>query len=74
MTKWISVKDALPERGDPVWVWGCAWGFPGRQVIGPAVIGYEDRWWDDEGDCITDVTHYMPYERPEPPEEEEVES
>lgn len=67
MSKWISVKDALPEDRNLYLV---------RQLIGQREyfnIAYifEDDWYEQRGGYLRleSITHWMPL--PEPPEKEE---
>ena len=59
--EWISVKDRLPERMQPVIV--C-------RDNGKVEQGYRDvgDWWKVYGTRTKNVTHWMPL--PEPPKEE----
>lgn len=60
---WISVKERLPERFEPVLV--C------REKNGSPYVeqGYKDvgEWWKVYGTRTKHITHWMPL--PEPPEE-----
>ncbi len=60
---WISVRDRLPERFEPVLV--C------REKNGSPYVeqGYKDvgEWWKVYGTRTKQITHWMPL--PEPPEE-----
>lgn len=63
MSEWISVKERLPERFEPVLV--C------REKNGSPYVeqGHKDvgEWWKVYGTRTKHITHWMPL--PEPPEE-----
>jgi len=67
--EWISVKDRLPEKGNPVSV---VVEHMGSVRVG---LGYcevyrdEFRQWEDVGGFKINVTHWMPL--PEPPKEKD---
>ena len=62
MSKWINVKDGLPEAGDRC----LAYSEEGRVVITECPPGAGDSWvdlYEDSGE----ITHWMPL--PEKPED-----
>ncbi len=65
-SKWISVKDRLPEHGDVVLCWHKAKDYP-------IVLQFDKRsgfWLDDQWDYgMGLITHWMPL--PEAPKEEQ---
>ena len=77
LTKWISVKDRLPEEGDSYIVAGKMrlQGEPWEYFTDVAASHgcYIDGFWDTFNDWVegneTHITHWMPM--PEPPKEEE---
>ena len=65
MTGWISVKDDLPPRLEPVLV--CRRSRRGNRVVEQGIRDVDDRW-KVYGTKTGGVTHWMPL--PEPPEVE----
>ena len=59
MSKWISVKDRMPETYDDVLI---------LDAFNNMFTGYYEHqeWHDNYGCAADDVTHWMPL--PEPPE------
>jgi hypothetical protein len=71
--KWISVKDRLPEYGQPVLVCDVREDYVGMAVLQPAkrfVFSKSKDYWDwDRMECqIDEFTHWMPL--PVPPKGE----
>jgi len=65
MSEWIDVNEKLPERGEPVLVYGSRGG------IYTAVYGnrggFSNQWWKlNSNSHYCNPTHWMPL--PEPPE------
>lgn len=67
MSKWISVKDRLPEPDEhKEYLTTCEFG--GTFVEGYFELDGEVGWWSDHFGTEFPVTHWMPL--PEPPEVE----
>lgn len=62
---WISVNERLPDDDITVLIY-----MPGNKCGETVWIGYHDadEWYEPEGLCVDEVTHWM--ELPEPPEKE----
>ena len=76
MTDWIPVKDRLPPISENIWLSGCdifTFVTIGVRETGGRHRGFER--WSDSLNCDIDgnhnevfgVTHWMPFEMPEPP-------
>lgn len=64
MSEWISVKDRLPDRFQPVII--CRDGPKGTTIVEEGFRDVGD-WWKVYGTRVKKVTHWMPM--PEPPQE-----
>lgn len=64
MSKWISVKDRLPEDTGYVLAWS-----PRYQEVVIAWYSEEEDFWRTEDDLAPFPSHWMPL--PEPPKETE---
>lgn len=65
MSKWISVIDEMPANEQRVWIYDEV-----ENLVTDAKFDYIDGAFCDDFGCWPDVTHWMPYVTPEPPEEE----
>lgn len=69
MSKWISVKDRLPENYEEVLVRGYEFLPEYTFEIDGTYIIAEDLWHDFNGCYLSNVTHWQPL--PKPPDDDE---
>jgi len=69
--EWIKVEDGLPNPGVYVWVFGRSRYNPSSRVIGCFFRGSypEAQWLHTDLGEVKNVTHWMSYVEPEPPDD-----